>query len=75
MRENGLAVSLLQGSSICCLASSLFRANWFLGSRTNIFLDGPVLSGGDEDAEDAAELPEVAQEPAEPRTSEQVGHR
>lgn len=33
--------------------------------------DGPVLSGGDEDAEDAAELPEVAQEPAEPRTSEQ----
>ncbi|KAL1767408.1 condensin-2 complex subunit H2 isoform X1 [Sigmodon hispidus] len=34
--------------------------------------DGPVLSSGDEDAEDVAELPEeVALEPAEPRTSEQ----
>ncbi|XP_028725024.1 condensin-2 complex subunit H2 isoform X2 [Peromyscus leucopus] len=33
--------------------------------------DGPLLSGGDEDAEDVAELPEVAPEPAEPRTSQQ----
>ncbi|OBS73055.1 hypothetical protein A6R68_12348 [Neotoma lepida] len=33
--------------------------------------DGPMLSGGDEDAEDVAELPEVAPEPAEPRTSQQ----
>ncbi|XP_060244807.1 condensin-2 complex subunit H2 isoform X3 [Meriones unguiculatus] len=32
---------------------------------------GPELSGGDEDAEDVAELPEVALEPAEPRTSQQ----
>lgn len=33
--------------------------------------EGPVLSDGDEDAEDGAELPEVALEPAEPRTSQQ----
>lgn len=66
-------MSLLHGSSICCLASGLFRANWFLGSCTNVFLDGPALSSGDEDAEEAAELPEVALEPAEPRTSQQVG--
>ncbi|XP_036063674.1 condensin-2 complex subunit H2 isoform X2 [Onychomys torridus] len=35
--------------------------------------DGPMLSGGDEDAEDVedvAELPEVAPEPADPRTSQ-----
>lgn len=62
------------GSCICGLASSLFRANWFLGSCPTVFLDGPALSSGDEDAEDVAELPEVALEPAEPRTSQQVGH-
>ncbi|XP_034371924.1 condensin-2 complex subunit H2 isoform X2 [Arvicanthis niloticus] len=33
--------------------------------------DGPALSSGDEDAEDVADLPEVALEPAEPRTSQQ----
>ncbi|XP_051045601.1 condensin-2 complex subunit H2 isoform X4 [Phodopus roborovskii] len=33
--------------------------------------EGPVLNDGDEDAEDVAELPEVALEPAEPRTSQQ----
>jgi condensin-2 complex subunit H2 len=33
--------------------------------------DGPALSGGDEDAEDEAELLEVALEPAEPGTSQQ----
>ncbi|XP_028609495.1 condensin-2 complex subunit H2 isoform X1 [Grammomys surdaster] len=33
--------------------------------------DGPALSSGDEDAEDVADLPEVAVEPAEPRTSQQ----
>ncbi|CAO2601254.1 Condensin-2 complex subunit H2 [Lemmus lemmus] len=33
--------------------------------------EGPMLSGGDEDAEDVAELQEVALEPAEPRTSQQ----
>lgn len=68
-------MSLLHGSSICCLASCLFRANWFLGSCTNIFLDGPALSDGDEDAEDVADPPEFALEPAEPRTSQQVGHQ
>lgn len=62
------------GSSICGLASSLFRDNWFLGSCPTVFLDGPALSSGDEDAEDVAELPEVALEPGEPRTSQQVGH-
>ncbi|XP_075816449.1 condensin-2 complex subunit H2 isoform X1 [Microtus pennsylvanicus] len=34
--------------------------------------EGPMLSGGDEDAEDAAEPQEVALEPAEPRTSQQT---
>lgn len=34
-----------------------------------------MLSGGDEDAEDAAEPQEVALEPAEPRTSQQVGQQ
>nr|XP_048300800.1 condensin-2 complex subunit H2 isoform X3 [Myodes glareolus] len=33
--------------------------------------EGPMLSGGDEDAEDVAEPQEVALEPAEPRTSQQ----
>ncbi|KAL6037388.1 hypothetical protein STEG23_003576 [Scotinomys teguina] len=33
--------------------------------------DGPMLSGGDEDAEDVADLPEGAPELAEPRTSQQ----
>lgn len=37
--------------------------------------DGPALSGGEEDAEDGAEPLEVALEPAEPRTSQQVGHQ
>ncbi|KAH0520740.1 Condensin-2 complex subunit H2 [Microtus ochrogaster] len=34
--------------------------------------EGPMLRGGDEDAEDAAEPQEVALEPAEPRTSQQT---
>lgn len=34
--------------------------------------DGPALSSGDEDAEDVAELREVALERAEPRTSQQT---
>uniref|UniRef100_A0A8C2LIZ6 Condensin-2 complex subunit H2 n=1 Tax=Cricetulus griseus TaxID=10029 RepID=A0A8C2LIZ6_CRIGR len=39
-------------------------------SPVPVLPEGPVLSNGDEDAEDVAELPEVALEPVERRTSQ-----